>query len=948
MPENERSPASVSPRQRATVIIGDYELGSQIGRGSFATVYKGVNKRTNTLVAIKSVVRSSLTRRLLENLETEINILRTVKHPSVVELIDCLKSRNHIHLVMEYCSLGDLASYMRKRKDNPVLRNMDGGLNMDITRSFVCQLGSAMRFLRSRDIIHRDIKTQNLLLQPPSDSYVLGESEAMGDFPLIKVADFGFARNLPSTALAETLCGSPLYMAPEILHYEPYDAKADLWSIGAVIYEMMAGRPPFHASNHVELARVIERTNDRIVFPDEKPDHPRTGSNDDAVSNEPVDPILKDLVRQLLKMNPADRMLFDQFFAHPALQPQTDSYAHEREVGGDKQKQTNVSSTLASDAYAQPPTIRERTASGSSSHTRSSSMSNDDSLRKDAIYNHHRHYLRQAAYPPTTTNTRYDADDTQYRMPAANANQRESADVLYAMEDMHIGRGDTPQQYPDTYHYGNGMGPSLRPKHNAYNNGRMAAYPPEEQHRNWDNGLTNELTVISSPPPTAAAAATSNHQRQNSSTAEEEQALAEREYVVIEKRAVEMNVLADELESSPRTPIVFYPPRAGAIQQAPGVARQMSALARAVREAVSSQYNISAEAANGPLNSKLASEAVNATDSSLAHRGSTYKRAAAAAAAASNSNGVFNPLDAGLAETFESRYTQGTSQEDPTIRRMEGLAYKALAMSYLADLKWRLLPSSITGRSSSSNNNNSGSTRNRDTLADPESGFLNSSDISIEEAFALYLRALALLHYATIEASRYWRSVHGPPVGSGSTNKNSKQGGASIGSSTEPGSGSVTVSAAFNNAVQWVRNKFNECLERAEMLKQLANGNELDNVAQVPVVQVLYEQALALSKAAAIRELKWIDPLDCDRAYQLAIWMLSAILETADANAKQAQHYSQASFQSDEEPPQQYDEMELEDRTIVEQFIASIVKRRETLQRRLMQQHRQQQEPNNM
>ncbi|KAJ2558798.1 Serine/threonine-protein kinase [Coemansia sp. RSA 1933] len=887
MPENERS---ISPRQRATVIIGDYELGSQIGRGSFATVYKGVNKRTSTLVAIKSVVRSSLTRRLLENLETEINILRTVKHPSVVELIDCLKSRNHIHLVMEYCSLGDLASYMRKRKDNPSLRNIDGGLNMDIARSFVCQLGSAMRFLRSRDIIHRDIKTQNLLLQPPSDAYVLGKSEAIGAFPLIKVADFGFARNLPSTALAETLCGSPLYMAPEILHYEPYDAKADLWSIGAVIYEMIAGRPPFHASNHVELARVIERTNDRIVFPDEKPDHVRTGGGSDAsdaVSNEPIDPVLKDLVRQLLKMNPADRMLFDQFFAHPALQARRQSYVRDRDHISDKQQlNNNMLPENASDAYAQPPLVgRERTPSGSSSHTRSSSVSNDDAVRKDAIYNHHRHYLRQtAAYPPPAS------ADTHHR----------------DMEDMHIGggrHGGMPQEHQDTYH-----------------NDMTAAYP-------HGNKLANDhLSAVSSPP---LPPATSSHRRKGSSTAEEDQALAEREYVVIEKRAVEMNVLADELESSPRTPMVFYPPRAGAIQQAPGVARQMSALARAVRDAVSPQYNISAEAANGPLNSKMASDAATSSASGSA-------AARRPPGASSDSAGVFNPLHTGLAETFESRYTQGTSQEDPTIRRMEGLAYKALAMSYLADMKWRLLPSSVTAARSS--------TRARtDALTDPDSGFLNSSDVSIEEAFALYLRALALLHHATIEASRYWRSIHGPPpIGSATSSKQ----GPSVGSSSAEssgGGGSVTVSVAFNNAVQWVRNKFNECLERAEMLKQLANGNELDNVAQVPVVQVLYEQALALSKAAAIRELKWIDPLDCDRAYQLAIWMLSAILETADTNAK---HMRNHHVQMDE--VNQYDEMELEDRTIVEQFIASIVKRRETLQRRLMHQHRQQQDLNIM
>src|SRR5437762_13541888 len=87
--------------------------------------------------------------------------------------------------------------------------------------------------------------------------------------PILKIADFGFARSLPSTSLAETLCGSPLYMAPEILRYERYDAKADLWSVGAVLYEMVTGRPPFRAQNHVELLRKIEKGNDRIKFPGE-------------------------------------------------------------------------------------------------------------------------------------------------------------------------------------------------------------------------------------------------------------------------------------------------------------------------------------------------------------------------------------------------------------------------------------------------------------------------------------------------------------------------------------------------------------------------------------------------------------------------------------------------------------------------------------------------------
>ena len=86
---------------------------------------------------------------------------------------------------------------------------------------------------------------------------------------MLKIADFGFARSLPSTALAETLCGSPLYMAPEILRYEKYDARADLWSVGTVLYEMMTGKPPFRASNHVDLLRRIEKGEDKIKFADE-------------------------------------------------------------------------------------------------------------------------------------------------------------------------------------------------------------------------------------------------------------------------------------------------------------------------------------------------------------------------------------------------------------------------------------------------------------------------------------------------------------------------------------------------------------------------------------------------------------------------------------------------------------------------------------------------------
>lgn len=149
----------------------------------------------------------------------------------------------------------------------------------------------------------------------PATSAEISDGHPLG-IPVLKVADFGFARILPAAAMAETLCGSPLYMAPEILRYEKYDAKADLWSVGAVLFEMTAGKPPFRASNHVELLRKIEKGEDRIKFPDESS---RTASTDKDGSElpppVPVSPDIKALIRALLKRKPGERMAFDEYFA---------------------------------------------------------------------------------------------------------------------------------------------------------------------------------------------------------------------------------------------------------------------------------------------------------------------------------------------------------------------------------------------------------------------------------------------------------------------------------------------------------------------------------------------------------------------------------------------------------------------------------------------------------
>ncbi|KAK7052996.1 Serine/threonine-protein kinase [Paramarasmius palmivorus] len=311
--------------------VGPYVLGSEIGKGSFATVYKGYHEETRKQVAIKTVKRDKLTAKLFENLQSEIQILKLLSNRHITKLIDIVRAESYIYLVMEYCSGGDLTNYIKKRGRVETLQYIPspgaapqyyphprtGGLDEIVVRSFLRQLARALKFLRHRDLIHRDIKPQNLLLSPASPEE-LARGHPLG-VPILKVADFGFARSLPNAMMAETLCGSPLYMAPEILGYKKYDAKADLWSVGAVLYEMAVGKPPFRAQNHIELLKKIEHSKG-IKFPDEDPNSSSAKSGGGGSEALPVPSDIKKLIRMLLKQKPVERASFDDFFGSTALQ----------------------------------------------------------------------------------------------------------------------------------------------------------------------------------------------------------------------------------------------------------------------------------------------------------------------------------------------------------------------------------------------------------------------------------------------------------------------------------------------------------------------------------------------------------------------------------------------------------------------------------------------------
>ena len=225
--------------------VAGYRLEQKLGSGSFASVYKAVkysspdngtesdsnnnNSSLPEVVAIKRIDRSSnkITKKVLENLDLEISILETYRHPNIVCLHQAHKSSEHFDLILEYCAGGDLQGLIRTRKL--------GRLSEPLARRLMRGLTAGLAFLASQNLIHRDIKPQNLLLTGPLpldelEDPARTEEEEQGrkvaNFPSsmfhLKLADFGFARHLQKASLADTLCGSPLYMAPEILQHRRY------------------------------------------------------------------------------------------------------------------------------------------------------------------------------------------------------------------------------------------------------------------------------------------------------------------------------------------------------------------------------------------------------------------------------------------------------------------------------------------------------------------------------------------------------------------------------------------------------------------------------------------------------------------------------------------------------------------------------------------------------
>lgn len=216
-------------------VLNNYIFSNKrIGCGSFSEVYQGYNRKDpNHKVAIKKI-RISDNYDLNYRIETEINVMKNLSHPNVIELYDVIgdSEGDHLYLVLEYCAKGDLSKYLNKR---PVTEKY--------AKKYLKQIASGLQYLLSKNIIHRDLKPQNILISSNN---------------ALKIADFGFAKFFRGDEIENTVCGSPLYMAPEIMKDHEYTIKADLWSLGVILYQLLFGKAPFKSKSPARLMREIE------------------------------------------------------------------------------------------------------------------------------------------------------------------------------------------------------------------------------------------------------------------------------------------------------------------------------------------------------------------------------------------------------------------------------------------------------------------------------------------------------------------------------------------------------------------------------------------------------------------------------------------------------------------------------------------------------------------
>ena len=257
--------------------IKDFEIIKELGCGSFGRVFLARHKKTKVQYAIKAIDKKNKT-----NIEEkpyfrrELEVMYKIHHPNVVKLFGHFEDNHYCYFIMEYISKGNVYNLLTLNKKKQLATKVVASIIKDVI--------SATYFLHNMNppIIHRDIKPENVLLN---------------DGIVAKLTDFGWSNYIEEEKERKTVCGTPIYLAPEIIKEKGHDEKVDIWCIGVLLFELMTGSIPFQGKDIESLKNNILHL--KITWPKEM--------NKDA----------KDLISKILKLDPSERITLEEMLEHP-------------------------------------------------------------------------------------------------------------------------------------------------------------------------------------------------------------------------------------------------------------------------------------------------------------------------------------------------------------------------------------------------------------------------------------------------------------------------------------------------------------------------------------------------------------------------------------------------------------------------------------------------------
>ena len=265
-----------------------YDLSKSLGKGTFGIVHLATHIESNTTWACKTVSKEKAGSANIMLLEREVSILKRVQHEHIIQLKEVLETSKKMYLIMECCDGGELTKLLKKKSKFTELE----------TRIIMLRLADAIAYLHKNDTVHRDLKLENILL-------ARNVQDAKDEF-YIKITDFGLSVQKGGSSHEDMMidqCGTPIYMAPEILRNNTYSEKCDIWAMGVIMFLLLSGTAPFNAGHQDELLTVVQES-------DLSREIERAGLQ--HVSDK-----ARDCMKGMLNTDPAYRLTASEVLDHP-------------------------------------------------------------------------------------------------------------------------------------------------------------------------------------------------------------------------------------------------------------------------------------------------------------------------------------------------------------------------------------------------------------------------------------------------------------------------------------------------------------------------------------------------------------------------------------------------------------------------------------------------------